>query len=294
MLDLRDMEILTALAQHCHFQRAADACGISQPAFSTRLRNLEKKLGTPLVRRGNRYVGLTPEGEIALLWARRILQDAEGMRQDISAAKDGLSGHVSIGAVPTTVSFAARASILLRKSHPGLTVEIRSASSDQIQRELASFALDVGITYSNRISGSGLQVEHLYEERYVLVAPRSLVEASGDSITWRQAGKIPLCLMSADMNNRKIIDRVFSGIGIEPILALETNAFTAALVQVTAGLAGTIVPELLIENLNLPPDLVALPLQDPMISEPIGLATAALDPQVAAVRETLIACRAVL
>jgi len=293
MFDLRDMEILAALSQHGHFKRAADACGISQPAFSTRLSNLEKKLGAPLVKRGNRYVGLTPEGEIALLWARRILQNAEALRQDITATRDGLNGHVAIGVVPTAVSFVAQVSIVLRKAHPGLTVEIRSASSDQIQRELASQALDIGVTYSNRIEGAGYQAEHLYDEKYVLVASETLIDPALETISWTDAANIPLCLLSTDMNNRRIIDRVFSSIDATPIIALETNAFTAALVQVGAGLAGTISPRHLIKDIYLPPHLVVLPLVDPVISEPIGFVTTARDTILPTIQETLAACREV-
>lgn len=288
------MEILTALSQHGHFKRAADACGISQPAFSTRLSNLEKKLGAQLVKRGNRYVGLTAAGEIALLWARRILQNAEAMRQDITATRDGLNGRVAIGVVPTAVAYVSRVSILLRKAHPGLTVEIRSASSDQIQRELASQALDIGVTYANRISGSGYQVEHLYDEKYVFVASETLVDPATEAISWVEAANLPLCLLSTDMNNRRIIDRVFASVDATPIIALETNAFTAALVQVSAGLAGTVSPMHLVENIYLPPHLLVLPLVEPVISEPIGFATVARETTLPTIKESLLACREAL
>ena len=290
MLDIRDMEVLTALAQHGHFKRAASACGISQPAFSSRLRNLEDKLGTALVKRGNRFMGLTAEGEIALLWARRILQNAEGMRQDMTAAREGLNGRVSLGVVPTAVAFAAQVSIQLRRQHPGLTVEIRSASSDQIARELASFALDVGISYSKRLTETGLNVAHLYDETYVLVAPGTMVDSAATSIGWRQAAEIPLCLLSTDMNNRRIVDQVFADLGSSPLVALETNAYTAALVQVNAGLAGLIAPRILVENLHFQSHVRVLALVEPIVSEPIGLATVKRDVELPTIQATLAAC----
>ena len=92
MAELRDMELLVALARFEHFGRAAEACGISQPALSTRIQRLEHDLGAPIVRRGNRFAGFTPEGEIALSWARRLTRNAEGMRQDMAAACGTLTG----------------------------------------------------------------------------------------------------------------------------------------------------------------------------------------------------------
>lgn len=294
MLDLRDMEILTALARHGHFARAAEACGISQPAFSTRIRNLEQKLGAPVVKRGNRFAGFTTEGEIALVWARRILQDAEAMRQDVTAARKGLTGHVALGAIPTAVPVAARAAIALKRAHPGLMIEIRSSSSRNILRELGSFDMDVALTYLEGLDRPLLRAETLYEERYVLLAPRRLVDARVQEIGWREAADIPLCLMSTDMTNRKIIDRVFASIGVTPVMALETNAFTAALVQVSAGLAATIAPVALVESLPMSGEIATLPLTDPEVAEPVGLVWTGQEPEAPTVRAILEAFRGVV
>ena len=97
MFDIRDLEIIAALARHRHFARAAAECGISQPAFSARIKKLELDLGVPLVERGNRYQGLTPEGEIALKWARQMLDAADGLKQSIAAAKGSVSGQLTLG-----------------------------------------------------------------------------------------------------------------------------------------------------------------------------------------------------
>jgi len=57
--DIRDMQLLAALARHRHFARAADDCAISQPALSARIRNMEVELGVPIVQRGYRFQGIT-------------------------------------------------------------------------------------------------------------------------------------------------------------------------------------------------------------------------------------------
>lgn len=281
MLDFRDMELLAALARHGHFGRAAQACGITQPAFSTRIRNLEQRLGTPIVRRGHRFAGFTAEGEIALRWARRFLQEAESMHQDLTAARTGLTGMVRIGVVPTAVTFAAQATILLRRAHPGLNVELRSCSSDQIKLGLSDMGLEIGVTYLRTTFPPGIETRPLYDERYQLIAPRRLVDPKRDTISWAEAAELPLCLLSSDMNNRKIMDQVFAQLGVTPDLELETNAFTAALVQAAAGLAATIAPETLVATLPIRSELISLPLTDPDVSEPIGLALQTQNPPAA-------------
>jgi len=86
--EIRDLQLLLALSQRKHFTRAAADCGISQPAFSARIHHLEQLLGVPIVRRGNKFLGFTREGELVLKWARKVITDVEGMRQDIEIARD--------------------------------------------------------------------------------------------------------------------------------------------------------------------------------------------------------------
>ena len=107
MPDLRDMQLLAALARHAHFARAADECGISQPAFSARIRNLEIDLGVPVVKRGNRFMGFTAEGEIALKWARRLLGTPTACARRSRRRGARCSGRLAVGVVPTALAFVA-------------------------------------------------------------------------------------------------------------------------------------------------------------------------------------------
>ncbi|MGF1447443.1 MAG: LysR family transcriptional regulator [Pikeienuella sp.] len=278
MIDLRDMELLAALAHYGHFARAAEACGISQPAFSARIRNLERGLGAPIVKRGNRFLGFTREGEIALSWARRILADRDGLRQEMAAAKGALEGRLRVGAVPTALSFVARAPQMLQQAHPKLLVEIVSASSTEIRAGLEDFSFDAGVTYLDVEAPAASLAEPLYAERYVLVAPPAMAPRRTGTVSWAEAADLPLCLLSRNMRNRRILDAAFESVGAAPIPVMESNTFTVALLQVTAGIAATIAPEVLAERLPLAAEVVHLPLADPVVEKPIGLVTSDREP----------------
>ncbi len=120
MADIRDLQLLVSLSRHKHFSRAADDCGISQPAFSARIRKMEEGFALPLVRRGNTFLGFTREGEVVLKWARKLLADVEGMRQEIDALNSNLNGKLAVGVIPTALPFAATVSSQLRRLHPNL------------------------------------------------------------------------------------------------------------------------------------------------------------------------------
>lgn len=289
MPDLRDMELLAALARNRHFGRAAAECGISQPAFSERIRNLELDLGAPIVKRGNRFMGFTQEGEIALRWAHQMIADARGLRQEIDRARGVLSGQLLVGAVPTTLTFVANIAAQLRKAHPALTIQVFSHSSAEISQGLEDFSLDAGVTYLESTLPAASAAEAIYAERYELLLPRALAPDLEGEISWRAAARFPLCLLTRNMLNRRFIDEAFQAAGAEPNLVMETNAFTAALVQVSSGTAATIAPEVMADNIAMTSDVLRLRLVEPLVEKPIGVVISEREPVLPAV-EALMSC----
>ncbi|MEM8950909.1 MAG: LysR family transcriptional regulator [Pseudomonadota bacterium] len=283
MPELRDMELLAALAKNRHFARAAAECGISQPAFSARIHNLELKLGAPIVKRGNRFMGFTEEGEIALKWAHRMIADARGLRQEIEDARDALSGKLVIGVVPTALTLVSKVAAALRDDHPSLIIQVLSHSSVDIAKGLEEFSIDAGVTYLNSILPAESTSRHIYDERYECLMPRSIAPDVENDITWQEAARLPLCLLTGNMRNRKIINNAFEAADAAPNLVMETNAFTAALVQVASGTAATIAPEVLIDNIGVADDVVRLKLIEPTVVEPIGIVISKHEPRLPAV-----------
>ncbi len=281
--EIRDLQLLLALSQRKHFTRAAADCGISQPAFSARIHHLEQQLGVPIVRRGNKFLGFTREGELVLRWARRILTDAEGMRQDIEVARDDLHGVLAVGVVPTALPYAAAISTSLRARYEHLTIQIQSLTSSQIARALQEFSIDAGITYRDERNAPTMRFEEIYKEHYVLLSPMHLAPRKNGTATWLEAASLPLCLLSKDMRFRQIVDEVFLVAGVTPEPVMETNAFTAAMVQVTNGSAATIAPQKLVDSLFLDQNSVSLKLEEPVVEKAIGLATLDYEPALPAI-----------
>ena len=82
------------------------ACNVTQPTLSGRIRQLELELGVPIVERGQRYQGLTQEGERVLKWAQLILNNWASMHQELAhlATSDfGLTGRLALGGIPSAL-----------------------------------------------------------------------------------------------------------------------------------------------------------------------------------------------
>src|SRR5947209_3005612 len=105
---LRQLEYLVALAREKHFGRAAESCHVSQPTLSAAIRLLEEDLGAPMVERGHRFVGLTPQGRLAVEHAQRILAEAESLRQSLEELDNGLTGRLRLGAIPTALPIVSQ------------------------------------------------------------------------------------------------------------------------------------------------------------------------------------------
>lgn len=288
MPDIRDLELLVSLSRTKHFSRAADDCGISQPAFSARIRKLEERFSLPLVRRGNRFMGFTREGEVVLKWARKVLADVDGMHQEIGALHNNLSGKLALGAIPTALPFAAKVSSMLRRQHPNLSVEIHSLSTRLIDIRLNDFSLDAGIMYYEDADPE--TTELLYEETYVLISPAALAPRPAGNATWAEAAGLPLCLLTGDMRNRQFLDAVFRGIGEVPTVVMEASGFTAVLAQVAIGTAATIAPLGLAQTFLEDEQTVHLQLVDPVATHTVGLSIkeqTPVPPMITALREAI-------
>lgn len=279
-----------ALSTHKHFARAADACGISQPAFSMRIRKLEAELDVEIVRRGHRFQGFTDEGNVVLWWAQKFIDDLNTMSEEVRTAKGSASGLLTIGVVPTALAYASTIPVRIEAAYPDILVRLKSANALKIQQSIEDGSFHAGISYEDGVSRDLFDVEPLYTERYVLVCPASLAPRPSGEATWAEAAEIPLSLLEPEMQNRRILDRVFADIGATPRIVSETNAFSASLILQLQGFAGTIIPEVWIDTLKHGADTVVLPLTDPIVEKDIALISThrgRSQPTVDALRKTL-------
>src|SRR5689334_10791711 len=136
-MDIRQLQYLVALAREKHFTRAAQACHVTQPTLSGRIRQLEQELGVPIVERGQRFHGLTSDGERVLAWAQVILDNWGSLQQEIASlrsASGALAGHLSLGVIPSALPMAALITKAIQARHPRVELTVLSQSSVEILR----------------------------------------------------------------------------------------------------------------------------------------------------------------
>lgn len=229
------LEMFLALAEARHFGRAAEARGVSQPSLSAAIKALEDDLGAPLVRRGARFQGLTPEGERALVWARRIVADARQMRAELRARDRGLTGTLRLGAIPTALPHVGRLLAPLLDRHPDLRASVVSRSSEDIRTGIEALTLDVGLTYLDGEPLGRVATLPLYREGYRLLVAQDHPLAGARALGWADLAGLRLCLLDATMQNRRILDARLAAAGVAAQVPLEANSVLALAGQVLAG-----------------------------------------------------------
>lgn len=254
------LEYLIALAREQHFGRAAESCGVTQPTFSAGIKQLEDILGVLLVQRGARFRSFTPEGERVLDWARRIVGDTRAMREEVRALKTGLAGHVRIAAIPTALAMIAALTTPYRARHPDVVFSVFSRTSIEILALLENLEVDAGITYLDNEPLGRVRTVALYREQYRLLTSPESPLGDRDEVTWGEVGRIPLCLLTPDMQNRRIIDRFLRNAGVEATPTLESDSMIVLFAHIRTGRWASIMPAQLAQVLGLTDTIRAIPI----------------------------------
>jgi DNA-binding transcriptional LysR family regulator len=275
---VKQLVYLLALSRERHFGAAAERCHVTQPTLSAAIRQLEDELGVPIVERGNRFIGFTPEGQRVLDHARRIVADCDAMRQELSEMRQGLSGHLRIGAVPTVLPIMSLITGPFAALHPKVSIAVLSMTSSEIQKGLEEFTIEAGFTYLDNEPISHAKAAPLYREEYLLLTPSGGALADRESVTWAEAAAMPLCLLTPDMQNRRIVDGIFRSVGCHPVPAVETNSIVNLCSHVSSGLWSSVMPYALLSLLGLPEGTRALRLVSPEVTHVMGIVIADREP----------------
>jgi DNA-binding transcriptional LysR family regulator len=282
---LRNLRYLDALALEKHFARAAAACQVTQPTLSAGIKQLEEELGLLIVQRGQRFEGLTLEGERVLLWARRILADCESLRQEASELRAGLSGRLRLGVIPTALPAVAQLTAPFAQRHPLVSISVLSLSSIEIQRGLDDFSLDAGITYLENEPLTHVRSIPLYHERYYLFTSASGPLAHQSEVSWSDAAQVPLCLLTPDMQNRRILDSLFKAEKVQATPVIETNSVLTIWSHVQSGRWSSILPQAFLPLFADDSDVEAIPLATTSGHYSIGVVVPDRDPVTPSARE---------
>ena len=271
-LDILGLQAFLAIAERGSFHKAAAHLGITQTALSHRLRKFEDYLGVTLLQRTTRQVSLTPTGLELLPRARVLVEDANQIFADLSAAAVARQERVAIGCLPTlTISLLPEVLKEFALTHPGTVVHVYDNSASEIAERVQRGEAEFGITMLS--SGRwDLEIKPLVKEPYVLVCRTDHAFARRPSVRWAQLEGKGLVRISTQTGNRILIDDALGAGSKRLAWNWEVQHVASAVSLVAAGVGMTIVPRGAIDVVRAS-NLAAVPLRNPSITRTLGAVT---------------------
>jgi len=244
-MDLRQMEVVVAVAEEGGFSAAARRLHVVQSAVSGTVRSLERELGAPLFLRTTHRVSLTPAGRAFLPAARAALRAAEEAQAAVALAQGQLRGEITIGVMQGLYTGLAEALAEFHREHPGVVVRLRQAPAGELPQALRDGAVDVAVAALDAPLPRSLATRLFSREEMVLAeAPAADGGPAGPAVpvTLAEVAAMPLVDFSPGWAIRHAVDRAFRAASLARTVTLEVNDLLAAADLVRHGLGVCILP----------------------------------------------------
>jgi DNA-binding transcriptional LysR family regulator len=270
---IRQFRYLVAVAEERHFARAAQRCNVTQPSLSNGIKQLEHELGVPIFLRGRgqRFHGLTAEGERVAYWSRAVLAHCDAMREEVAMMQKDLTGSLRLGAMPSMSPVLPSVLQTFREKYPGVRIDVQFIGNEAMRLGLNNFSLDLALTYLDRADLGRKNTLPIYTEQLSLLVKETPEFRHREAITWKEAAKLPLALLRPSMHERHFVNQVFASVGCSPIARVESESILHLMFQAQFTELCTIIPSHFVYAPGLHPGMLALPLVEPIVSQEVGL-----------------------
>ncbi len=245
-MELRHLRYFVAVAEELNFTRAAKRLGISQPPLSLQIRQLEKEIGAPLLRRQTRGVELTNAERLMLEEARGILKQVDGAKTGARRRARGETGRIIIGSSSGTYFHPLVLAIIreYRMRYPDIVLAPEDSSTSMLLARLRAGSIDIAFIWTPISDSDDLALEPLVDEGTVMILPSGHALSGSASAPLAALAKEPFILPPRQINPG-VYDSIISAChrqGFSPKLGLETPQLLSLIAMVAAGFGVSIVP----------------------------------------------------
>jgi DNA-binding transcriptional LysR family regulator len=243
-MELRHLRYFVAVAEECHFGRAAKKLFISQPPLSRQIRDLEEELGVELLERSKNRVRVTDAGRQFLEGARQTLAQAERAVGMARRAAQGKTGFLSIGYIPTgDLGVIPKVLRPFREEFPHVELELRSLAVTPQIDELRRERIHLGFLRLP-VEAPDLKIERIYRESLIVALQEKHPLARRGRVGLRSLAKEPFLMFPRRLAPTYYDELVsfFRSAGFSPTIGHEVESLQTQLALVSAGMGVTLLP----------------------------------------------------
>lgn len=251
-MNIQQLRYIVALDEHRHFARAAEVCMITQPGLTIQLKNLEEEIGIRIFDRTKVPLKPTPMGEEIISRAKKVLREADGIRDFVIGRKDDLEGTITLGVISTLAPYLIPGFIkLMKEMSPKLHLTIKELNTGQLMEYVQTGAIDIALM-ATPTGHPGLREHPVFNEPFVAYLNESHPRFDMPCYEMAPRDKDDLLLLQQEYCfNAQLLD--ICGIKAGKSKAMEFFSYEIASVEtlknmVKAGLGFAIVPQLSTEG----------------------------------------------
>lgn len=254
VLNLEQLRTFSLVVLTGSFSAAADQLGLSQPAVSMQVRQLERRLGVRLLERVGRGVTVTTAGAALMSHVPGIAAAVEVAINAATSFSAGVTGRVRLGASVTTCLYLLPPVLRqLRERFPALSIAVSTGNTEDFVRRIEGNTLDLALV-TLPVSSRGLSATPILKDEFVAIA-RSDTYAWPKRLNAQVLNDFPLVKFDGGTSTQGIVDQWLRKRGATPQAAMELDSVEAIKALVAAGLGCAIVPRMAVTGGGIHPEL---------------------------------------
>lgn len=271
-MDLRQLEMLRAVAENSSFTRAGQYLQVAQSAISRKVKLLENELGEKMFKRVNKRVFLTPAGKVMLRYSNRVFQELRNASLEIADLKQLNQGLLRIGSGMTACMYLLPPVIeKFQARYPKVDIQVQTGTAEMLLPKVRDGAIDIGLV-TLPVDFPDLEAVPCAREEMVLVAsPRHRKLARRRTIRAAELKGLRMILFNTGTATRALIDEYFRRVGIQPEVAMESESVATIKPLVRVNLGVSIMPLAAVAAEAKRGELVYLRLSDERFTRDIGI-----------------------
>ncbi|MBD0413053.1 hydrogen peroxide-inducible genes activator [Oryzicola mucosus] len=271
-LTVRQMQYFEALAQTLHFGRAAELAGVSQPALSAQIAEMEEKLGCALFERGRKTVRMTEDATVLQPRIESVLAQLRDIESMARRGRLAMEGRFRLGIIPTVAPYLLPQVLpALRDRFPTLRVELREAITATLAEEAAGGRIDAFVA-ATPLDFPGLVTEALFTDRFFLAVPANDPELVDPPVPPDSPAMERLMLLEEGHCLREQALAVCGAVKPVAMANYGATSLTTLLQMVAHGLGVTLIPEMAARPAEESRDIRVVPFAEPMPARQLCLA----------------------
>jgi LysR family carnitine catabolism transcriptional activator len=271
-ITIKQIRAFLAVVEVNSFAEASELLHLSQPALSITIKNLEESVGGKLLARSTRSLALTPEGEVFLPVAKRLLADFDTAFIELLELFSLKRGNLSLAVMPSFASTHLPQHLLsFNKQHPAIKVKIHDVIAEDAGVMVHTGKAEFAISFDPGASDD-LKFETLFSDRFVAAFPKNHKLMKVKQVGWQHLVKLPFITLQRPSSIRLLMDNILAEQNIFLNVAFETNQLATVVQMIATELGVSVIPSLYKQQLQAL-NLEFRELSSPVINRRVGIIT---------------------